>query len=130
MVQKPDGSRGPREELPRDGTLLEAADGSGGEPWIVPFLLLRAREEGDLTTEVALGLGGGRAGEVRPVIRGMEGEGLLVSRGGTRYAITDLGEAYLRSWAGSLERDRKDADLFLRAYAERRSERDLAGERG
>ena len=103
---------------------------TGSRIWLVPFLLLCVREGGacgrDLTEQFwDLGFGGMRPGEVYRVLREMVGEGIMASfrEGGQisplqrRYEITAAGEAYLESWANSLERYRDETDLFLRAYA-------------
>lgn len=99
-------------------------------PWIVPFLLLLVRERGsygqDLTQSVAdLGFGATPLGKVYRTLRRMEQEGMILSERDVfdcrlprrRYSITELGEAYLESWAESLAEYRESMDLFLGVYA-------------
>jgi PadR family transcriptional regulator PadR len=100
--------------------------------WLVPFLLLSMRD-GELHGHELLkgldelGFGETRPGKVYRTLRLLEGKGLtFAERESTEYLlshhtyrITETGEAYLESLAHSLERYRKEIELFFLLYEEK-----------
>lgn len=108
--------------------------------WTTLFLLGYLRQwdsyEDELTqTIVVPEFGGARPKATYQALRQMQKEGMIVSqldafdRGAyrRRYAITELGEAYLEYLANALAQDQKEVDLFFRLYDEQRA-LEVAGE--
>lgn len=99
--------------------------------WLIPFVLLSVRGRDlsghELLEKLSeLGFGETRPGKAYRALRLLEGEGLIFSCRGRmeclisqrRYGLTENGEAYLEFLAHSLERYRKEIDLFFLAYEE------------
>ncbi len=99
--------------------------------WTTLFLLGYLRQwdsyEDELTRKIIVPeFGGARPEATYQALRQMEKEGMIVSeldvfdRGTSRrrYAIMELGEAYLEYLANALAQDRKEIDFFFRLYGE------------
>ncbi|TCJ20286.1 poly-beta-hydroxybutyrate-responsive repressor [Rubrobacter taiwanensis] len=134
MAEKDDKDKKAREE-----ELREKAGKANARPknWMVPFLLLCLREWNSYGYELmermtAFGFGAMNPGTLYRVLRQMERDGMVSSRWETSgdgparrvYSITDVGEAYLRFWADSLEQYRRMTDTFFRLYTGRSPERE------
>lgn len=106
----------------------------GGMPknWLTAVLLLLLREWSSygydlMEKATAFGFAALNPGTLYRVLRQMEKEGLVSSgwdtsgQGPARriYSITEAGEAYLKLWAGALERYQRTMDTFFRLYTGR-----------
>ena len=98
--------------------------------WPMPVILLALRRRNSYGYELmkltaTYGFGEMKPGTLYRSLRQMEKDGLcestwdLSGEGGPArrmYSITDAGEAYLETWAKSLEKYRKKIDAFFRLY--------------
>jgi PadR family transcriptional regulator PadR len=97
--------------------------------WLTPVLLLLLREWSSygydlIEKAAAFGFAALNPGTLYRVLRQMEKEGMVSSAWDTTgqgparriYSITDVGEAYLKLWAGSLEQYQRLMESFFRLY--------------
>jgi poly-beta-hydroxybutyrate-responsive repressor len=109
---------------------LNGATNALPKNWLIPVLLLFLREWGSYGYDLwknhlsALGFATMNPGSFYRVLRQMEKDGMIssiwdTSKGGPArrvYAITEVGEAYLKLWADSLQQYQKMVDAFFRLY--------------
>jgi PadR family transcriptional regulator PadR len=115
------------------GNVNESLNGTSNalpKNWLIPVLLLFLREWGSYGYDLwknqlsAFGFATMNPGSLYRVLRQMEKDGMInsnwdTSKGGPArrvYAITDVGEAYLKLWADSLQQYQKIMDAFFRLY--------------
>lgn len=108
---------------------LDGAANALPKNWLIPVLLLFLREWGSYGYDLwknlsAFGFATMNPGSLYRVLRQMEKDGMIssnwdTSKGGPArriYAITEVGEAYLKLWADSLQQYQKTVDAFFRLY--------------
>jgi PadR family transcriptional regulator PadR len=105
--------------------------------WLIPVVLVLLEDENSYGFELMerieeeFGFEQINAGSVYRALRQMEKEGLCSSEWDSRanevggpprrmYAITDAGEAYLKSWSEACEKYHRVMDQFARLYGQRR----------
>jgi PadR family transcriptional regulator PadR len=97
--------------------------------WLVPVCLLILRDWSSygydlMKSLAAFGFATLNAGSLYRVLRQMEKDGMISSTWDTSqegparrvYAITAVGEAYLKLWADALQQYQKTMDAFFRLY--------------
>jgi PadR family transcriptional regulator PadR len=116
-------------EEKEDNTFQSAATDAWSKNWLVPVLLLMLREWSSYGYELmekmtAFGLASMNPGTFYRTLRQMEKDGMVsscwdTSEGGPArrvYSITDVGEAYLKYWADSLNQYQRMMDSFFQLY--------------
>lgn len=101
------------------------------EERLAPFLLLFLRDEGSYSYQLEekldeLGFDGMSPGEAYRVLWQMEKEGMVLcdrEGGGFRlpqrwFELTEVGKAYLESWAASIAEHREEVDFSFLLYEE------------
>jgi poly-beta-hydroxybutyrate-responsive repressor len=108
---------------------LDGAANALPKNWLIPVLLLILRDWSSygydlMKSLTAFGFATMNPGSLYRVLRQMEKDGMIssnwdTSKGGPArrvYAITEVGEAYLKLWANSLQQYQKLVDAFFRLY--------------
>jgi len=124
-------------ELNSDDESQNAATDAWSKNWLVPVLLLMLREWSsygyELMEKIAtFGLNAMNPGTFYRTLRQMEKDGMVsscwdTSEGGPArrmYSITEVGEAYLKYWAESLNQYQKMMETFFRLYTGRSKQED------
>jgi len=124
-------------ELNSDDETQNAATDAWSKNWLVPVLLLMLREWSSYGYELmekmaTFGLNAMNPGTFYRTLRQMEKDGMVsscwdTSEGGPArrmYSITEVGEAYLKYWAESLNQYQKMMETFFRLYTGRSKQED------
>ncbi len=124
-------------ELNSDDESQNAATDAWSKNWLVPVLLLMLREWSSYGYELmekmaTFGLNAMNPGTFYRTLRQMEKDGMVsscwdTSEGGPArrmYSITEVGEAYLKYWAESLNQYQKMMETFFRLYTGRSKQED------
>ena len=124
-------------ELNSDDESQNVATDAWSKNWLVPVLLLMLREWSSYGYELmekmaTFGLNAMNPGTFYRTLRQMEKDGMVsscwdTSEGGPArrmYSITEVGEAYLKYWAESLNQYQKMMETFFRLYTGRSKQED------
>jgi PadR family transcriptional regulator, regulatory protein PadR len=124
------------------GNAANAATDAWSKNWLVPVLLVMLREWSSYGYELmeklaAFGFSAMNPGTFYRTLRQMEKDGMVrsswdTSEGGPArrvYSITEVGEAYLKFWAQSLDQYQKMMDTFFRLYTGRSASTDKKDEK-
>ncbi len=124
-------------ELNSEDESQNAATDAWSKNWLVPVLLLMLREWSSYGYQLmekmaTFGLNAMNPGTFYRTLRQMEKDGMVsscwdTSEGGPArrmYSITEVGEAYLKYWAESLNQYQKMMETFFRLYTGRSKQED------